>query len=174
MTCDLCGSHEATVHLTEIIDDESRELHLCETCAREKGTGITQPFGLADLLAGLADFTTQQEAEGKPKPKCPSCGMTYEDFRKLGKLGCGECYETFHRFLGALLKRIHGSTQHVGKAPPAPPAAPAKKTTPARKAAAPSQKLADLKAKLKQAIEAEDFEEAASLRDKIRALEAKA
>ncbi len=180
MTCDLCGKNEATVHLTEIIDEESRELHLCEPCAREKGTGMAQHFGLADLLAGLVDFGAKPEPGEKVKATCPQCGMTYEDFRKLGKLGCGGCYETFHRLLGSLLKRIHGSIQHVGKNPPkvAPAAAPTSPAAPAA-AAGPSVKksaasqVEQLRAKLKETIAAEKFEEAAALRDKIRALEAK-
>ncbi len=163
MTCDLCGKNEATVHLTEMIDDQTRELHLCEPCAREKGAAAASPFGLAELLAGLADFGAKLEGETRPKPTCPRCKMTYDDFRKTGRLGCGECYETFHRFLGPLLKRIHGSTQHVGRGPSetAPQKAPAEEDLPR------------LKERLKAAVASEEFEEAAHLRDRIRALESK-
>ena len=165
MTCDLCGQREATVHLTEIIDDETRELHLCEPCAREKGATAAQHFGLADLLAGLADFGAKFEAGAKPaRLTCSQCGMTYDDFRKSGRLGCGACYEAFHRYLSPLLKRIHGSTQHAGRTPAAV----------GEKQASPQDELALLKERLKTAVAQEAFEEAARLRDRVRALEARA
>jgi len=182
MTCDLCAKNEATVYLTEMIDDQTRELHLCEPCAREKGKETAKQFaalgageipellggGLAELLAGLADFGTKVEGAGaKTQPACPRCGMAYEDFRRVGRLGCGNCYEAFRRYLAPLLKRIHGSTQHVGRTPAAvkPQAAAA--------ASSPKEELGHLKQELKETIAAEDFEKAARLRDRVRALEAR-
>ena len=113
MLCDICGKNPATVHLTEIVDENMTELHLCEECAQKKGAQMETHFGLADLLAGLADlggqFTTTKK---ETKTKCPRCGLTYEDFKKIGRLGCGECYSAFKEILLPLLKRIHGSTQH--------------------------------------------------------------
>lgn len=162
MQCDICHKNEATVHLTEIIDNQITELHLCEECARQKGAQMEQHFGLADLLAGLADLGQQFEVVGKSETKCPNCGLTYQDFRRIGRLGCSECYEAFKDSLGILLKRIHGSTQHLGRTP-------AKKAVPEQK----KSEIDILRAKLQKAIEMEEFEEAASLRDKIRALETK-
>ncbi|MBL7084902.1 MAG: UvrB/UvrC motif-containing protein [Candidatus Omnitrophica bacterium] len=162
MLCDICHKDEATVHLTEIVDSQITELHLCEECARKKGTQMEQHFGLADLLAGLADLGQQFEVMGKPEVKCPNCGLTYQDFRRVGRLGCSECYQTFKDSLAVLLKRIHGSTQHLGRTP-------VKKPMPVQK----QSELDLLRAKLHKAIEMEEFEEAARLRDKIRALEAK-
>lgn len=162
MTCDFCGEAEATVHLTEIINDQTRELHLCESCAHEKGAAAGQEFGLAGLLAGLADFGVKGVSP-RTKLSCPRCGMTYEDFRKVGRLGCGSCYETFEPYLVPLLKRIHGSTQHVGKSPSVRrPKGPK----------GPQEDLAQLKESLRKAIAAEAFEEAVRLRDRIRAVEA--
>jgi protein arginine kinase activator len=163
LTCDFCGERQATVHLTEIIDDSTRELHLCEPCAREKGTKAVQQFGLSDLLAGLVDFGTKLEGEARSKAACPGCRMTYEDFRKAGRLGCGTCYETFRRYLSPLLKRIHGSTHHVGKIP----------LVAEEKSAQSEEGLARLKERLKEAVASEAFEEAAGLRDRVRMLEAK-
>ena len=164
MICDLCGKEKANVHLTEIIDDQSRELHLCEACAREKGASAAQDFGLADLLAGLTDFGTKMEGKEAKTISCPKCGLTYESFRKTGRLGCGGCYETFRRYLAPLLKRIHGSTQHVGRVPAA---------TVSKKVSKPEDPLIEIKEKLKSAVAAEAFEEAAQLRDQIRTLEGK-
>ena len=161
MVCNICGKNQATVHLTEIIDDQITELHLCEECAQKKGAQMESHFGLSDLLAGLADLGTQfNETETDVKLKCPKCGLTYEDFKKVGRLGCGECYNAFREALVPLLKRIHGSTQHCGKSP--------KKIAKTVKA---KNDLEALKEKLQKAIQREDFEEAAKLRDKVREIE---
>jgi len=162
MTCDLCGKNSATVHLTEIIDEQMNELHLCEECARKKSASMEQQFGLSDLLAGMAQVEKPAKDEESVALKCPDCGMSYVDFKKVGRLGCGECYNVFKRYLTPLLKRIHGSVQHVGKSPLKGVKAPKKKTD-----------IQDLRAKLQKAIDAEDFEEAARLRDQIRILESK-
>jgi protein arginine kinase activator len=164
MVCNICGKNQATVHLTEIIDEQITELHLCEECAQKKGAQMESHFGLSDLLAGLADLGTQfnKTKTDSVKLKCPKCGLTYEDFKKVGRLGCGECYAAFKEALVPLLKRIHGSTQHFGKAP--------KKIAKVVKV---KNELEVLKEKLQKAINKEDFEEAAKLRDKIRDLDKK-
>ncbi|MBI4972931.1 MAG: hypothetical protein HZC16_03835, partial [Candidatus Omnitrophica bacterium] len=111
MLCDICGKNPATVHLTEIIDDQMTELHLCEGCAHQKSAQMEQQFGLGDLLAGMAEFGDKPTLEKESVAvKCPKCGLTYMDFKKIGRLGCGQCYTTFKKYLGPLLKRIHGST----------------------------------------------------------------
>lgn len=162
MQCDICHKNEASVHLTEIIDNQITELHLCEECARQKGAQMEQHFGLADLLAGLADLGQQFDVSAKKEIKCANCGLTYQDFRRLGRLGCSECYQEFKDSLRVLLKRIHGSTQHLGRMP-------VKKPLPVQK----KSEADKLRGKLQRAIEMEEFEEAARLRDKIRTLEAK-
>jgi protein arginine kinase activator len=160
MLCDICGKNQATVHLTEIIDDQISELHLCEECAHKKSIQMEQQFGLADLLAGLAEFGKPGEKIEATGLKCPNCGLSYQDFKKYGRLGCSECYLSFRKYLMPLLKKIHGSTQHFGKFP-------YKAVTKVRKRAG----LAELRLRLQSAIEKEEFEEAARLRDKIRELE---
>lgn len=170
MLCDICGKAQATVHLTEIIDDKMTELHLCEDCAQKKGAQMESHFGLADLLAGLVDMGGQfATAKKETKIKCPRCGLTYEDFKKVGRLGCGECYTAFKEALLPLLKRIHGSTQHYGKSPKRFPK-PAKSQKAAREA---KNEIQELKDRLQKAIQAEAFEEAAKLRDMIRDTENK-
>ncbi len=160
MVCELCKQAQATVHLTEIVNEQMTELHLCESCANQKGAQVESQFGLADLLSGLADFGKAQEPEDVSSRICPNCSMAYDDFRKLGRLGCAECYATFKRSLGSLLKRIHGSPIHVGKSP-----------VRAAKPMKVKSELAELKRKLERAIDQEAFEEAARLRDQIRGLE---
>ena len=163
MLCDICGKKKATVHLTEIIDEQMSEMHLCEDCARQKSVQMEQQFGLADLLAGLADFGKVATEGQKTKLQCENCGTNYDDFRKFGRLGCSECYNTFKTSLSTLLKKIHGSNQHFGKTPVS--MLQSQKET--------IETLHGLKTQLQKAIEAEDFEKAAQLRDKIREFEKK-
>lgn len=162
MLCDICGKKEASVHLTEIINDQMTKLNLCEDCAREKGAEMEEHFGLSELLAGLTDMGTAMEPEVAITTKCPNCGLTYQNFRKIGRLGCGECYDAFKKELAPLLKRIHGADRHIGKVP-----------LKSGKSIKDTRTLQDLKIQLEKAIQMEEFEEAAKLRDKIKDLEQK-
>jgi protein arginine kinase activator len=162
MLCDICGKNTATVHLTEIVDDQMTELHLCEECAHQKSAQMEQQFGLSDLLAGLAEFEKPGLKKETESVKCTNCGLTYSEFKKIGRLGCGECYTTFRKYLGPLLKRIHGSAIHVGKSPFKVAKAQKKKTD-----------LTDLRYQLQKAVQMEAFEEAARIRDQIKELEKK-
>jgi protein arginine kinase activator len=174
MLCDECGKNKATVHLTEIVNDLITKLNLCEACAKAKGAEAEQHFGIADLLSALSDV--EQPVAPVPgavpgaaasRNKCAHCGLTYEDFKRVGRLGCGECYKTFKTSLAPLLKRIHGANQHLGKSPN-PQALDEQKTHTKR-----SQELEQAKLDLAKAVKSEDFEVAATLRDKIKFLEKK-
>jgi len=160
MLCDICGKKQATVHLTEIIDGKMSELHLCEDCARKKSQEMESQFGLADLLAGLAEFGKTFEDKETAKIKCANCGLTYDNFRKMGRHGCSECYYSFRKHLVPLLKKIHGTAQHMGKSPRI-----------LAKTKSRSLQLEELREKLRQAIEKEEFEEAARIRDEIKKLQ---
>lgn len=160
MLCNICGQNEATVHLTEIVNDKMTKLHLCEACAKDKGAEMEEHFGMSDLLAGLADLGANLEPEAMNAIKCRTCGFTYQDFKKTGRLGCGDCYEAFKKQLDPLLKRIHGANRHVGKVP-----------LMVAKDVKEDRTLQDMKVELEKAITAEEFEKAAKLRDKIRELE---
>lgn len=160
MTCESCGKKQATVHYTEIHNGDMTELHLCEECARKKEVDFKPNFSLADLLAGLGDFEEAIPVEVR-KEKCPSCGMALNDFKKLGRLGCGGCYTAFRSTLAPLLKRIHGRTNHTGKIMGVTGKEEARSI------------LEKLKVSLQEAISKEEFEDAARLRDKIKELEKK-
>ncbi len=172
MRCDECGKKKATVHLTELVDGQISELHLCEECAKEKSVQMEQQFGLADLLAGLSDFGKTSPSPSPSSPEiqqakiesCANCGMTYADFKKHGRLGCSDCYSHFRSRLGSLLKKIHGASQHSGKSPKVL-AAPVESAQPV------VNDLDTLKKQLQQAVLCEDYERAAELRDRIRAKE---
>ena len=162
MLCDVCKKNPATVHLTEIIDNQMNELHLCEECAHQKSIQMEQQFGLSDLLAGLAEYGKSAKETETVSLKCPNCGLTYAQFKKIGRLGCGDCYIAFKKYLGPLLKRIHGSSMHFGKSP-----------VKGAKASKKSLDLQELRQKLQKAIDAEEFEEAAKIRDQIKDVEKK-
>ncbi len=170
MQCDICGKKKATVHLTEIVDEQMSEMHLCEECARQKSSQMEQQFGLADLLAGLSQTTPMVKESKEGMLKCSDCGLNYEDFRKFGRLGCSQCYVSFKENLSGLLRKIHGSSHHLGKTPYA---LKAENPVPVSSSAAllPSENVEGLKKQLQIAIAAEDFEKAAMLRDKIKGLE---
>lgn len=167
MTCNICNKNQATVHLTEIIDGAMSELHLCEECARQKSAQMEQQFGLSDLLAGMAEFSKPPKENETVAVKCSNCGLTYKDFKKAGRLGCGVCYMEFKKYLGPLLKRIHGSSEHAGKIPQGSPAAA--RPSPVRR----KNDLQELKLRLQKAVESEAFEEAAKIRDQIKEAEKK-
>lgn len=168
MLCDICKKKQATVHITEIINNKMTELHLCEDCAKEKSFQMEQHFGLADLLAGLSDIEVSLKEDQQSVLKCSNCGLSYEDFRKIGRLGCSQCYDAFKENLEPLLKRIHRATKHFGSAPLK---RKPKKTTPDGKESKSNipkeSKIEILKQQMAEAVEKEAFEEAAKLRDMI-------
>jgi protein arginine kinase activator len=157
MMCCVCKEKEATVHYTQIAGDKIQKVDLCEACAKSKGVNDPMGFSLADLLLGLGASQEIEQAAGGAELKCSRCGFTQADFKKAGRLGCPECYQTFSEALGGLLKTMHKGTHHVGKVPEA-----------FRQGRDLSDRVKELQEKLNKAITAEDFEEAALLRDEIK------
>lgn len=163
MKCDMCGKEGATVHLTEITNGNVKKLHLCEECAKEKSEEMQSHFGLTDLLSSLMDFEpamSESMVKESTAIKCSQCGMTFYDFQKNGRLGCGKCYEVFQKKLADLLRKIHGSDRHVGKTP-----------YKVEKKGMNAEDLARMREEMKELIEKEEFEKAAVLRDRIKELE---
>lgn len=186
MVCDHCGAEESVIHLTQIVDNEMRTLHLCPACAEEQGVeGMQTPadsFPLADFLAkmgpgfsggeggsllenpegGLGESEPVDEDEaGYDAFFCPFCKTHLGELRKSGRMGCPECWSAFEPRMRRLLRRIHGSHQHVGKVYLSPDPTSSEKR----------RRVSGLRRKLQRAVELEDFERAAELRDEIRALD---
>ncbi|MDD5270777.1 MAG: UvrB/UvrC motif-containing protein [Candidatus Omnitrophica bacterium] len=157
MLCQACGKNDATVEFTEIVNDEVKQLHLCDACAKKKGIEMEQHFSIADFLAGLSE-------PGTGVMKCDKCGMTFDEFQKIGRFGCTDCYLAFRENLRPLLKRIHGSTKHTGKSAQGRVRQGGQDNRP---------EISALKQRLQLAVDREEFEEAAKLRDRIRDLENK-
>jgi protein arginine kinase activator len=162
--CKQCGVRPSKIHYTEIVNNQTVTTDLCLECAESKGIDVhkTGSYGLGDLVAGLIDTAAQSQSERIGKVKCPACGFEYSDFKKAGRFGCPDCYEAFEAQLIPLLRQIHGSTRHEGKAPA--------KVGPK---AVIRKELIELQEELSQAIQDERYEDAAQIRDRIRKLEAK-
>ena len=162
MACDNCGSTDAVVHLTQIVNNEMSTHHLCEKCAAEKGLESAPDVTNLPLMDVIGQLTDQVREDPELKGvECSFCGLTFSDFRRTGRLGCPHCYETYGSQLPGLLRKIHGGARHVGKVylPPDPTASEMEK------------RLEGLRRKLERAVQSEDFERAAELRDQIRDLE---
>ena len=163
MKCDNCNKN-ATVHLTEIKGGKKIEKHLCEQCAAQnEGFPVKSHMPINELLTNfvMAHSGLQKETTGA----CDQCGITWAEFRQSGLLGCEHDYEQFEKDLTPLLQRAHeGATHHTGKAP-----------TRAGGANVPrKRKVVDvtkLRKELAKAVESEDYERAAQLRDAIRQAE---
>ena len=162
MSCDQCREREAVIHLTQIVNDQVTTLHLCERCAAEKG--VESPASVTKTPLGTFLAAMGKEAEA-PAPRsadtCARCGGTLQDFRESGRLGCPECWRAFEAPLRDLLRRLHGSTHHMGERYGERHAA----------AGRPKVEVADLRERLRAAVESENFELAAELRDRLRVLE---
>lgn len=160
MQCQICDKKEAIVHHTKVVNNEMQVQHLCHGCALDQGIDASAPQAsapLVDFLAQIGKGIADDPATGG----CPSCGMTQAQLKQLGRLGCAECYSHFDQHLRNLLRRLHGGTHHVGKVSTGPDSDELD-----RKA-----QLQSLRRSLQRAVEAEDFEHAAALRDQIRRLE---
>jgi protein arginine kinase activator len=164
MQCQICGKAPAIVHYTEIVNDKMTELHVCEKCAEEKGLhGVVgkSKVPISGPLVWMMDSMSSTEEDKVGSVQCPSCGMRYSTFKETARLGCASCYEAFRSQLRPVLRRVHGSTRHSGKSPSKDSAKYARR-----------REIQKLQEELDSAIQQEEFELAAELRDKIRKLEA--
>lgn len=171
LICQECKKRPATLHFTKIINGEKTEVHLCEHCAHDKGEMIMFPgsasFSIQNLLAGLLNLempitdTKHNAFSNNEILQCDRCHMTYQQFAKVGRFGCSNCYRAFGEQLNPLLKRLHsGNTVHAGKIP--------KRIGGAIHL---HKQISHLKERLHEYIIKEEFEKAAEVRDEIRRIE---
>jgi len=153
MFCQICKKKSATVHYTELSDNKRLEIHVCQDCAGKQGLF----FDTGGFISEIASGSAGKEAGER---RCPGCGMSYPDFKSSGRLGCGRCYGVFEHNLGGLIRKIHGSARHTGKAPFL------KEDVSGRQALIESHRE-----RIKNLIIEERFEEAAKLRDTIKKME---
>jgi protein arginine kinase activator len=162
MICQFCRKRSATIHFTNVDGNEVQKIHICRTCAEEKGFDYLKKsnFEKGDFLAGLVDSALAEES---PKDRrCGQCGRTYAAFSKSASLGCSRCYESFGEDIEKILKRIHGNARHLGKSP--------RRHCTERVHA--RRRIRALEDELKMAVEMENYEGAARLRDEIADLKA--
>ncbi|TVR51396.1 MAG: excinuclease ABC subunit B [Puniceicoccaceae bacterium] len=151
--CDHC-SKPATVHLTQIVNNQIHKVDLCEDCAAAKGVTDPSGFSLADLL--LKGGEGAAAATAVAGLVCTQCGFTQSDFKKTGRLGCPSCYEHFQPLLKPILANMHKGDSHTGKVPHL-----------SLKRRSYSERLAHLQQELDKAIQGERYEDAAGFRDEI-------
>ena len=162
MQCEECGKKPATVHITRIENGKKTDLHICEQCAIQKNAlNMSTSFSMNDLLTGLLNSGSVMPIKVgfTQDVQCESCKMTYNKFRETGRFGCSNCYKAFLDKLTPLFKRVHGNTSHIGKVPNR---AGTKIKT--------QREIEKLRLELNEAIKNEEYEKAASIRDKIRGL----
>ena len=165
MKCQQCEK-PATFHITELMDEQHEEIHLCEDHARvylvqtEGGEVGETPSTPDAWVEQLKVNQTAEDLARLDQQACPICGITFYEFRNQGRLGCPHDYECFEAELEPLIVNIHGAIQHTGKQPSHRPAMAANPTEVIR-----------MRREMQQAIEAEDYERASELRDEIRRIE---
>jgi protein arginine kinase activator len=198
--CEVCQSSVATVHTIEVVDGKASEHHLCSGCAKTGGVVQNAPtLKIPEFIENLLASGKTKRPRVKKEAACPGCGMTYQQFKVRGRLGCARCYEVFKKALIPLLEKIHDATKHTGKFPVQLPAqqqpqqpqhggplsghagaAAVEKSAAFAKGAMEKtgdprpKRLDDLRKKLEEAKLSEAYEEAARIRDEIRRLEAEA
>ena len=165
MKCSVCGEREGVVNLTQVKEGEVHTSSLCANCAAEKG--IETGFGMADTPLGgfLAKLGEGADPDAPLlaalEVRCPGCNATLRDFRETGRVGCGQCYVAFDAPLRELLRRLHGSTHHTGMQYERHESSAAVRTEPGRAEL-------ELREQLRRAVESEQFERAAELRDRLK------
>lgn len=153
--CDRCET-ESTVHEVTIRDGKKIEKHLCEQCARQDGLAVQSHAPINEMIT---KFVLSHGSQATPTRtlSCPGCGLTFGEFRQHGLLGCAECYGAFESQLGPLIERAHeGGTHHAGKSPKRGGGSVDRKL-----------RIVTLRKQLSDAIAAEQYEKAASLRDEL-------
>lgn len=166
MLCENCKKNNATTHIHTVINGVVTDKNLCGYCAAKLGYNNFSHNPLANMLASMFGEVGHSNLSAK---KCACCGSSFSDIAETGRVGCAECYNTFSDELLPYIKRLHGSTSHIGKKPsslrPKTLVSVEKKET-----AIQVSPIERLKEELRRCIEREEYEKAATLRDKIKSL----
>lgn len=165
MKCDFCDQ-KATVFLTQLVEGQMKKVCLCESCAQEKGVTDPTGFSLADMLmtgtptSAIVGNPHSLKTRGSSTKKCPNCGFSVDDLNRVRRFGCSKCFDAFRPELELILRGMHQGMHHVGKVPKG-----------FEEIHARDEKLEELRGRLENAIQSENYEDAAQLRDEIRHLE---
>ncbi|MBR6408600.1 MAG: UvrB/UvrC motif-containing protein [Clostridia bacterium] len=163
MLCEHCGKNVANTHVKRTINGKTYEAMLCPECAAEMGFGsLMGTINLGSLLGSTFTEALSGKRIAENQIVCPQCGASFSDITQTGRVGCAKCYEIFYDRLVPSLQRIHGKTRHAGKLPSG-----------AGIEAKRRNELDSLRQQLAQAVENQEYEKAAQLRDSIRGIEEK-
>ncbi len=169
MLCQKCKQNIATSHIHYVRNGIVRDMYLCDSCAVEYKKSISYD---GDIFKMLSSILNDNSIQFKEKTKCECCGTDFDTVRRTGKVGCANCYVIFETELSPLISRIHSKTTHVGKKPCTIEAVVEDNSKQEEsKVNEKVQQIAELKAKMAEAVVKEDFESAARIRDEIKALE---
>lgn len=164
MLCQNCKKNEATTHIKRVINGEATQSHLCTSCAQNLGYNNffdEFSFNLPSFFSGFFEDNLLPLGESR-LDRCEKCGCSFDDIIKSGNVGCANCYDKFYSRLLPSIQRIHGKVKHAGSVPEniPEPTVPKEKT--------PEEKIADLENEMTKAVEEQNFERAAILRDEIK------
>ncbi|MCF8018112.1 MAG: UvrB/UvrC motif-containing protein [Vallitaleaceae bacterium] len=163
MKCEKCQQREATVYLNQTLNGETKEVHLCEVCAKEnEGILFNDGLSFQQFLSGLLKNNKSPQIKSVDLT-CPKCGMTFGDFKTKSKVGCAHCYKVFDTHLQPIVKRLQGSLYHTGKRP-----------SKLNQKIQLQNKMETYESDLKIALMKEDYEQAAVIRDLIKDLKKEA
>ncbi|TFH17150.1 MAG: hypothetical protein E4H02_03665 [Lentisphaerales bacterium] len=160
MLCESCGEYEANVHLSHEVNGVVRKVNLCEECAEKSGISMQGPLSIADILSNLGP-EDDESLEDRSK-SCSFCRITLGEFKRTSRLGCPVCYESFKKETETVVDGYQHASKHAGKMPAHYAANREKEAV-----------LDPLRRTLQEAIAAEQYEEAARIRDEIRLEETK-
>ncbi len=160
MKCEKCLKNTATTHIKRVVNGVATEKYLCSGCAAQQGYASLSNNSFANMLASVFGDTTAAYRQETAK-HCSGCNYTFSDIVSTGRVGCEHCYTEFSDELLPYLKRVHGSVNHIGKVPNFAPLAVVDTKS----------EIDSLRTKLAEHIKNEEFELAATVRDKIRELE---
>lgn len=167
MLCESCNERPATIRFKQETENGVIEKQLCDQCAFNSQTFSfspgQEPLSIQQFLAhwlGGNEWLSNVPSGRAASPECPGCGLSFQRFLDVGKFGCAVCYDTFREQLPRVFAKLHnGSTAHSGKIPAS-----------LNERFAVKKKLADVREKMRLAVEQEHFEEAAQLRDEANRL----
>ncbi len=159
--CDKCKKNPATVQVTQTVNGHKTQLMLCADCAREEGMFVNPFMPFAQMMAGMMGESVRPQRGSSGGLTCSQCGYDFSRFKETGLLGCPQCYHDFREYLNPMIRRIQGGLNHLGQRPGKNPESPE------------DSRLSELQRQLAQAIDQEEYEKAAGIRDEIRALKGK-
>ena len=177
MLCQNCGKNEVTFRYTQVINGVKKEMNLCDNCARELGLkdmNFSMPISFSNFLSDFFNDYSDNllpSFMGTQVKECNNCGTTFDEFLNTGEFGCSDCYDTFEDRISPILKNLQGANRHIGRGYREITPSTANKEKVSKSVDKKESKLEKLQKDLQKAIKEEKYEEAAKIRDEIKAME---